>query len=275
MSPRHSLLGLLVLAGCAPTPEAGPPVPQSAVYTATDFAFTGPDTLTPGMTTIQLVNQGTQPHHLIMARLDEGKTAEDMVAMFQANPADIPTWVTWRGASGGIAPGNSSTTTADLPAGSYVLICFVPDMADGAPHFTKGMLKTVVVAGEPNMAPAPVAHLEIHLKDFTFAAPELTAGEHVIKVINDGPQVHELELIRLNDGVTAEQYLAAMAANPAGPPQGTSLGGSGALSMGLDNYWQVTLTPGNYLFVCFVPDPADGAPHVMKGMTKAFTVPAA
>lgn len=275
MLPHRTMLGLLVLAACAPAPEAVPPAPQSAVYTATDFAFAGPDTLTPGMTTIQLVNQGTQPHHLIMARLDEGKTASDMMAAFQANPADLPTWVTWRGASGGIAPGNSSTTTADLPAGTYVLICFVPDMADGVPHFTKGMLKTVVVAGSANMAPAPVAHLEIHLKDFAFDAPEMTAGEHLIKVINDGPQAHEIELIRLNDGVTAEQFMAAMAANPGAPPQGTSLGGSGALSMGLDNYWQVTLTPGNYLFVCFVPDPADGAPHIMKGMSKAFTIPAA
>ena len=276
MSVRFPLFGLLVVAACAPAPEAAPLAPQSAVYTATDFAFTGPDTLTPGMTTIQLVNSGSQSHHMIMARLDEGKTTEDLVAFFQANQGGgDPAWASWRGASGGLAPGGNSVTTTGLQAGTYVLICFVPDPADGTPHFFKGMTKTVVVTGEPNMAAAPVTDLEIHLKDFAFDAPELTAGAHIIRVINDGPQVHELQLLRLNDGVTGEQFLAAMAANPTGPPMGTDAGGAGALSVGLANYWHVTLAPGNYLFLCFVPDPADGAPHIMKGMSKAFTIPAA
>ena len=57
-------------------------------------------------------------------------------------------------------------------------------------------------------------------------------------------------------------------------PPGTDAGGPGALSRTLDQYWTVRLEPGNYLFVCFVPDSADGAPHLMKGMVREFTVSA-
>jgi len=31
-------------------------------------------------------------------------------------------------------------------AGDYVYICFLPDKADGAPHFTKGMIQAVTVS---------------------------------------------------------------------------------------------------------------------------------
>jgi hypothetical protein len=119
-----------------------------------------------------------------------------------------------------------------------------------------------------------VAVAEIRLSDFTYALPALTAGTHTFKVVNAGPQPHEAQLIRLNDGVTMEQYLAAMAPGATAPPPGTDLGGSGAISQGIDNWWTVTLAPGNYLVVCFVPDPADGKPHVMKGMVQQFTVAA-
>ena len=77
-----------------------------------------------------------------------------------------------------------------------------------------------------------------------------------------------------NDGVTMEQYMAAMAPGATAPPPGTDLGGSGAISQGIENWWTVTLAPGNYIVVCFVPDPADGAPHAMKGMVQQFAVTA-
>ena len=32
------------------------------------------------------------------------------------------------------------------------------------------------------------------------------------------------------------------------------------------------LQPGEYALICFVPDPADGVPHVAKGMLRTFVV---
>ncbi len=50
---------------------------------------------------------------------------------------------------------------------------------------------------------------------------------------------------------------------PAGGPNAADPGGSSNAT--------VNLEPGNYMFVCFIPDPK-GAPHFTHGMTKGLTV---
>lgn len=266
---------LAALAACAPKPGAAPAAaPQEVTFVATEFAFTGPDTIAPGFTTVHLVNQGTQDHHLILGRLDDGKTLQDLMTFVKEHPSAEPPYLSWRGAANAVATGGSDGATVDLPAGSYVAICFIPDPTDRRAHLTKGMIKEVTVAGTPHVAQAPEAHGEIRLKDFAFELPALAAGTHTFHVINDGPQTHELQLIRLNDGATSQDYLAAMGPDAKGPPPGVMLGGPGAYSRGLDGYWTVTLTPGSYVFLCFVPDPASGMPHMMKGMVREFTIPA-
>jgi len=271
MSVRHTPLLLLALAAC--TPKAETPAPQEVLFTATEFSFSGPDSIAPGVTSVRMANQGTQAHHLIVGRLEPGKTLADLMAFFQANPNGEPPFLTWRGAAASVAPGDTTGSINDLPAGQYVAICFVPDPADGHPHVSKGMIREFVVAGTPGKATVPVAEAEIRLKDFAFVGPSFSAGTHTFHVINDGPQTHEIQVVRLNPGATGQEFLAAMAPGATAPPPGSFAGGPGALSPGLDNYWTVTFTPGSYLFVCFVPD-TDGAPHLVKGMVHEFTVPA-
>jgi uncharacterized cupredoxin-like copper-binding protein len=41
---------------------------------------------------------------------------------------------------------------------------------------------------------------------------------------------------------------------------------------GTTNYFEVELTPGEYLAICFVPDKQDGKPHFEHGMVRQFTV---
>lgn len=260
-----------VLAACAA--EAEPATPQEVVFTATDYAFAGPDTIRPGVTTIRMDNHGASPHHLILGRFEDGYGMQDLQAFADTNPMGEPPFVTWRGAVGTVSPHAADASTADLPAGNYVLICFIPDSA-GTPHMMHGMIRQMVVTGERHEAPIPEAAITIRMSDFTYNPLTLTAGTHTIRVINDGPQTHEAQLVRLHEGATIEQFLGAMAPGAAGPPPGEEIGGSGALSPGLDNYWTVTLTPGSYAIICFVPDPSDGMPHAMKGMVQTFTVPA-
>lgn len=270
MTRRIFPIALLLASACGPGRPAGP---QELVFTAKDFTFTGPDSAAPGLSTIRLVNHGTQPHHLILGRLDDGKTLQDLQAFMQQNPAGEPPFLSWRGAANAVEPGDSTGSTADLPAGHYVLICFLPDPTDQQPHANKGMVKELVVAGKAGTAPAPKVEGEIRLSDYAFAVPNIAAGSHTFHIVNEGTKTHEVQLIRLNDGVTSQQYLAAMAPGAKGPPPGAFNGGPGALRPGLDNYWTVTFTPGNYLMVCFVPD-ADGVPHVMKGMIRELTISA-
>ena len=278
MSSRFAAVALVVLAACAPAAEEAPEVavatPQEVTFTATEFAFTGPDSIAPGMTKIEFVNNGQQPHHMILARINDGHTLQELHEFMAANPHAAPDFVTFYGAANVVSNGGRTGSTVDLPAGEYVAVCFIPDPADGKAHIEKGMMRALIVRGERHEAPAPVAVAQIRFSDFTFALPSMTPGTHTFHMVNDGPQPHEAQLIRLNDGVTMEQYMAAMAPGATAPPPGTDLGGSGAISQGIENWWTVTLEPGNYIVVCFVPDPADGAPHAMKGMVQQFAVTA-
>lgn len=272
---------LLVLAACgggadrpAEQPSTPAVVPPPVVtFIATDFDFAGPDTIAPGFTTIRMVNKGPQEHHLILARLAEGKTLDTLMAFFQKTPNDVPPFATWRGAANVVLAGDSTGSTVDLAEGRYALLCFIPDPADGAPHVVKGMTRELIVAGTPTGATAPTASGELRLKDLGYTMPAWIAGTHTIHVINDGPQIHEAQLYRLEPGKTAKDYLATAVPGYKGAPAGAPAGGSGALGPGLDNYWTVTLAPGNYLLMCYVPGP-DGTPHIMQGMVQEFTVPA-
>ena len=46
----------------------------------------------------------------------------------------------------------------------------------------------------------------------------------------------------------------------------------GTQSAGVTAWYTADLTPGTYLAVCFIPDPVNGIPHVMLGMTQIVEV---
>lgn len=267
---------VLLVAGCSPKAKTADVVeeivaPQQVTITATDFKFAAPDTIAPGMTVFTLVNSGAQEHHAILARIGDGKTMADVAAAIATPTGEIPEWLTFYGAASGIAPGGSTGAAVDLPAGHYVLLCFVPDPADGAAHLAKGMVRPLTVAGEPVVAAHPVADGEIQLKDFAFELPAMTAGTHTFRITNAGPGLHEVVLVKLAPGATAESYGASVAPGYAGPVQGTGVGGGGSISPGIEQWWTANLEAGDYLVTCFVPD-AKGTPHMMLGMVQRFTV---
>lgn len=275
---RHVLViasSVVLVAGCSPKAETAvpetPAAAQQVTITATEFNFAAPDTIAPGMTVFTLVNSGAQEHHAILARIDDGKTMADVEAEVSTEGGETPEWLTFYGAASSIGPGKSTGAAVNLPAGNYVLLCFVPDTADGAPHLMKGMARPITVAGEPVAATNPTADADIQLKDFAFELPAMTAGMRTFRITNSGPGLHEVQLVKLAPGATAESYGASLAPGYTGPVQGTAMGGGGAISPGVEQWWTTNLEAGNYLVTCFVPD-ASGTPHLMLGMVQPFTV---
>ncbi len=59
-------------------------------------------------------------------------------------PAPGPPPFTPVGGVQAILPGVSQTGTVNLDAGTYVLICFIPN-AEGVPHFALGMVRELTV----------------------------------------------------------------------------------------------------------------------------------
>jgi len=115
--------------------------------------------------------------------------------------------------------------------------------------------------------------LTVRLKDYTFDLPEaLPVGKTTIKVINDGPEPHELNILRLADGKTAMDVLKFLE-TPDGPPPFTPVGGMNGLDVGLSGYIEFDFQPGVYAAICNSPSPkVEGRPHFMLGMIKQFAV---
>jgi hypothetical protein len=110
--------------------------------------------------------------------------------------------------------------------------------------------------------------------DFGFdLSASISAGPQTFRVINKGQQDCEAFLVQLSPGATANDFVGAFAPDaPPGLPPGQGLGGFQAIATGGGGTFSIDFAPGNYAFICFVPDPASGAPHFALGMIEEFTV---
>lgn len=279
--PRlYALAAVVALAACAKQDSApdstavalaGDPIaPQAVTVTARDFAFTAPDTLKAGITAFRLVNEGTALHHVMLIRLDSGKTIADVEAALR-NPGPPPRWMVSVGGPNAPAPKAESNATIDLVPGNYAMMCFV-DMPGGVPHFAKGMIKAVtVVPATGATAAAPVATDSITLDDYMFKLSRpLAAGRHTFRVVSNAAQEHEVELVKLAPGKTVQDMLAWIA-KPNGPPPGTAIGGTTPSPTGQPTWFDADLSAGTYAMICFVPA-SDGKPHFQHGMVLSQVV---
>jgi hypothetical protein len=264
------LFSTFVLAGACARPDATQATPRVVNVAAADFAFGMPDTVPAGLTTFRLANNGQEPHHMVVVRLAEGKTMADFQAAAMDNKT--PDWMSFPGSPGVVMSGDTATTTAALEPGQYVAICFIPS-PDGTPHVAKGMVRPFVVAGDPVAAVEPAADLTVRLSDYAFQfSDSLTAGTHVIRVENAGPQLHEIVFERLSDGKTLQDYVAWEKGGMQGPPPSAPVGGLVGPTKGGRAYLSITLPPGKYLLVCHVPDESDGRSHIQHGMIQEITI---
>jgi uncharacterized cupredoxin-like copper-binding protein len=250
--------------------HAGHAMPNVVTVVANDFTFQAPTEIPAGLTTFVLKGAGQQIHHATIAKLEDGKTVADLMASFKT-PGPPPSWVSFVGGPNVPNPGAEANATVDLAPGNYVLICFV-DTPDKVPHFAKGMVHAFTVTPSTTHAMAPSATMNLELVDYAFNFDKpLSAGRQTIKVTNPAPQNHEIQIVKMAPGKTPadlQQWIQTMK----GPPPGDAIGGVASMKPGTTNYFDVELTPGEYVALCFVPDHKDGKPHYVHGMVKAFTV---
>jgi uncharacterized cupredoxin-like copper-binding protein len=252
----------------ATTPTAAP---NLVTVTARDFAFGAPATIPAGLTTVRLVSQGAEMHHVQLVRLDEGHTVAELMELARTEDQPIPAWATFVGGPNVHAPGAHSEATVKLEPGNYAIVCYIPS-ADGVPHIRKGMVKPLTVAPAAAGGSLGAAEVRMTLRDYSFeTTPEITAGKRTIDVVNAAGQPHEAVLMRLAPGKTPQDLLGWIQ-SPLGPPPATPMGGTSILSRGETNRISVDFTPGEYVLLCFVPDAGDGKLHVEHGMVRQFTV---
>ena len=130
------------------------------------------------------------------------------------------------------------------------------------------------VAGSVGAAPAANV-VTVHARDFAYSAPStIPAGLTTFNLINDGPALHQVEIIRLDSGRTVANLEAELAKPDVPPSWAVFTGGPNAPDPGKEANATLELTPGNYAMICLVDMPG-GVPHFAKGMVHPFTVTAA
>ncbi len=306
MKSRLALLPITLaalLAACTgredvrPEP-VGAPAPRGVALTTTAYAFEAPDSIPAGWTTLRLANLGGEIHYGHIVRIDSGRTVEQLVAAYEEairTSGPRPKWVTRFGGPGGTAPGDTSSVTQHLEPGEYVWICPIEDES-GKPHFGRGEVKPFVVHATGAEAPtddappadaeasgAPASDMAVRLTDYGFELETpVAAGSHTVRVENAGVEPHDLVLLKLAEGRTAEDVRIflnperARRDQPAEPPPpfeslGTNAGGIAAIAPGMESWFEADFTPGEYVLVCMATAP-DGRSHIEHGMIRQVTV---
>jgi hypothetical protein len=249
-----------------------PTTPTLVRVVASDYAFDSSRTVPAGLLAFRLVNHGHALHMMTVARLDSGKTATNLLPALlkSSNP---PGWSIDLGGPNAVSPGDSTTAFLVVEPGSYALICWIPDSV-GTLHAARGMISALTVSG--TTAGAPVEPLpDVVMREDGYhidMASALKGGTHTVRVDNDGPQEHDIEIVRLLPGKTAAQALDWLDDPARRAPAGEAIGGVAGIQRWAHGEFSIDLTPGDYVVVCWIPDDKDSRPHFRHGMMRTFTV---
>jgi hypothetical protein len=126
-------------------PDVASPLPKSDVtVTLTDYSFDLSHPFVAGHQVVRIHNAATQDHELFLVRLAPGKTVQDLTTWTEkmtGPPPAIPL-----GGVTALGTGHENEISVDLTPGQYGLVCFLPDLHDGKPHFAHGMTKAFTIA---------------------------------------------------------------------------------------------------------------------------------
>lgn len=269
------VLGVLTLASCATTDTETAAEPESISVTASDYSFKAPPTVPSGAVTIELANDGKEPHQAQLLKLNEGVDGAKVISAAMADPSGGAAIKLGTAAGGpnAVDPGESQVATVRLAPGPYVLMCLIPD-AKGRAHAGLGMVRPLTVESNDDPAAVPSADYTATMKEFSFGLPEKWTGS--ISVSNKGKQPHEFQIMEIAPGKTAAEFEASFkeppGQAPTGPPPWTTGGGVAVIDPGQRGRFAANLEPGTYYLMCFVPDPKAKAPHFALGMMQKFEV---
>ena len=241
--------GLIGLCPFASTASAGPQgLPGQVIDVVADnFFFRAPATVRAGLTTFRL-HSPHGGHEMQLIRLDGGHTVMDLV---NALRADAPTpWATKLGAPSYPPPSGTSNATFILEPGRYALLCFI-HAGDGQRHYQKGMFSALsVLGGHRVQGKLPSPDIVVTMSDnaYSFSGP-VTAGRHIIRVVNAGTGVHEFKIFRVLPGFTTAQALAWKPGSREPRPD-QNFGSLNSIEPGVSMITTMTFPRGDYLVLC-------------------------
>ncbi len=272
--------------GAVAVPPAGAGSSNALNITAGEYVYQLKGSPAPGWVTMNFTNAGIEYHMLALSAVKPGTTAAQVKKAVLADDENAfnPLVDTSIGDEGNLdatpsllGPKQKSTATVQMPAGTYVMMCFIPAATDGAPHAAHGMIKTFVVKGKKSTAKPPTTQATVTLNDDGIDFPLTNPGRNLsLKVANAGTTPHGFSIVKIEPGKTVDDVKTYFNAffngeNPAGDPPATFVGGIEQVAPGSNGYLQQTLTAGHYAYVSTVgDDPATD--DASRGLIGEFTV---
>jgi hypothetical protein len=134
-----------------------------------------------------------------------------------------------------------------------------------------GLIAAAAGAGFTSRRPPGTSTVEIVAREYGYSGPDtIPAGLIELRLVNAGSELHHMQLVRLDEGHTATQLVAAIAGGP--PPEWAYMvGGPNAIAPGASAATLQQLLPGHYAILCFIPS-SDGVHHFAKGMHRDLWV---
>lgn len=215
----------------------------------------------------------------VFLQLPEGLSFDDAMAQ-AAEAEDVPPFFyesVFAGGAAALVPAGQTSAAAvvDLVAGAGQWIALDPSFTRmPVPFEVTGELPADVAEPDSN-ATIGMGEMYIELNEGT-----LTAGENLVKVVNEGVQPHFVEFMGVPDGTTNDNVTAAIEAEMGATPSAEPLDMSAAMpaaylpeqSTGVTAWHAISLEAGTYAVICWITDPESGMPHAMLGMHNVLVV---
>lgn len=116
--------------------------------------------------------------------------------------------------------------------------------------------------------------VNVMASNYKFELPDsIPAGLTTFQFRTTGPELHHMQIVRLEQGKSMADFQAAMQSHGPPPAWVTFVGGPNASIPDGQAATTLTLTlaPGQHVLLCLIPGP-DGKPHVAHGMVRPLTV---
>ena len=235
---------------------------------ATDAGFQAPDAVAAGVRHIVFENRGSEIHEGMLVKLPKGMSADDYVAAVRKGSLFPEGAVDYSG-PGLTSPGRTAEMWLRVDPGQYIIICWNKDHDKTTPVHSF----TVQEIGAPDDQP-PKEDVVLKLFDYRFELSRpLRKGTEVIRVETPGPNMHEVDIYRLNEGSTVEDLKRWRKQHENGPAPAEALGGA------LDSHdikrvvWlRKEFVPGRYVLHCEMPITNTKLTHDDVGMVREIEI---
>jgi len=233
----------------------------------TEYNYQMPDTINSGFHLWRLVNNGALWHEAVIFRFTNDTSSINDYVDEVKRGIDFPSFSLDYGGPGMTLPKDSHELIMQLSPGRYGIVCTIDN------HMMAGMSKEFFVQQKKDEDTTQPPHEDVilTLSDTGFHfSKTISAGKHLIKIVNAGPQYHEVDFIKLDEGKTKSDYVKWY--HDSIPVPGKPVGGSLDFIPGFECWFPVNLAPGDYLLSCMVPDSATGKSHIDEGILGEFAI---